>query len=316
MSDVSRIAQSFPREDFRLQVTALGDEPLDATFTLQRAPAPAPDILATEELLIEIRAASISWVDLMMLSGQYQQRPALPYTPGLEYSGVVLAGGTATHGVLQPGERVFVDCLGAGPRSGGAYERWGGCARYGIAPLSSVHQLPPPLSFSEAAVFSGAYETAYHCLIERAKIQPGERVLLHGATGATGLAALQIARAVGAEVIATGRSIEKLQELRSIASSLPTTDASKLHLLPLPTSSLQRHPHALREALEALLGSGARADLCYDPIGGSLSAASLRCLRFGGAPPPNSFLKVMSRGWSQITDVSKCEILKLKILKF
>ena len=132
---------------------------------------PAPERLGPEELLIEIRAASISWVDLMMLSGQYQQRPALPYTPGLEYSGVVLAGGDTARGSFQPGDRVFVDCLGAGPRSGGAYERWGGCARYGIAPRSSVHQLPAPLSFSEAAIFSGAYETAYHCLIERAQLQ-------------------------------------------------------------------------------------------------------------------------------------------------
>ncbi|MEE2643804.1 MAG: zinc-binding dehydrogenase [Myxococcota bacterium] len=259
--------------DLRLQVSALGESPLEAQLSLEERAAPSTETLGARELLIKIHAAPIAWVDLMMLTGQYQQRPPIPYTPGLEYSGEVLATGVEARARFQPGARVIVDFLSAGPRSGGAYARWGGCARYGVAPLEAVHPIPKGLDFPEAATLMGAYETAYHCLIERGQLRAGERLLLHGASGATGLAALQIALAVGAEVVATGRSQAKLEQIKALGASVT---------LPLSAPSDPSAPYRLREALEAALGVGARADLCYDPIGGHLSVESLRALRFGG----------------------------------
>ena len=157
----------------------------------------------------------MAWVDLLMTSGQYQHMPAPPYTPGMEYSGVVLATGSAVDPKrCAEGDRVLVDAMRVGPRSGGEYQRAGGFANYAVVPQQAVLRIPGKLSFDQAAILLQAYETAYHCLIARAQLKAGETILIAGATGLTGLASVQVAKLLGATVIAIGRSDEKLAVAR------------------------------------------------------------------------------------------------------
>jgi NADPH:quinone reductase len=167
-------------------------------------PEPGPN-----DVVIEVKSASVGWVDLLMTSGQYQHVPKPPYTPGLEYAGVIAAVGSAVKDVPL-GERALIDGFLSGPRSLGAYQRWGGWAKYAVAPAEAVLAIPGALTFDEACNLLGNYETAYHCLIARGRLRAGETVLVHGASGATGLAAVHVAKLAGARVIATGRSEKKL----------------------------------------------------------------------------------------------------------
>ena len=123
-----------------------------------------------------------------MMAGQYQQAPPLPYTPGMEYSGIVEAV-TGPDSGLKPGDQVYVaDMINAGPRSYGPYQKYGGFATYTVAPSIAVKRIPEGLTMAEAATLNGAYETAYHALVHCAKVPRGETILVHGATGATGRA--------------------------------------------------------------------------------------------------------------------------------
>ena len=171
--------------------------------------APDPDTLSDHDVVIAVKHAAVGWVDLLMMSGQYQHMAKPPYTPGLEYSGAVAWVGPAVTG-LQVGDAVMIDGLLAGPRSVGAYQKWGGFASYAVAPAAAVHRLPDGWHSAQGCCFFGNYETAWHCLIARGQLQAGETVLIHGASGSTGLAAVQVAKMAGARVIATGRSPEKL----------------------------------------------------------------------------------------------------------
>ena len=169
---------------------------------------------AAGDVVIAVKSASVGWVDLLMTSGQYQHPPQPPYTPGLEYAGVVAwVGPEVTH--VRVGERVLVDRFLAGPRSHGDYQRYGGFATYGVAPREAVHPIPGELSFDQACNLLGNYETAYHCLVTRGRSRAGETVLIHGASGSTGLAAVHVAKLLGARVIATGRSDDKLAVVKA-----------------------------------------------------------------------------------------------------
>ena len=252
-------------------VTELGEEPLEAVerFTeLRPMEPPDPAALGPRDVIVAIRSAAVGWVDLLMTSGQYQHVPPVPYTPGLEYAGTVAGVGAEVGDALAPGDRVIVDGLLAGPRSLGAYQRYGGFASYGVAPVEAVRRIPGDLSFDEACNLLGSYETAYHCLIARGRLAAGETVLIHGATGATGLAAVHVAKLCGATVIATGRSEEKLAIVRAQGAD---------HVLALPREG---RGEALRDRVKALTG-GAGVDVVYDGVGGDLSVESLRCVRFG-----------------------------------
>src|SRR5690606_35964352 len=107
-------------------------------------------------------------------------------------------------------DRVIVDGFSVGPRSSGEYQRWGGFATWAVAPANALRPLPASFSFDQGCNYLGNYETAYHCLVTRGGLKAGETVLIHGASGSTGLAAVQVAKVVGATVIATGRSADKL----------------------------------------------------------------------------------------------------------
>lgn len=271
----------------RVVVTELGETPLEAIEKLVAIEEqPVPDVagLAKDDVLVEVRSASVGWVDLIMSSGQYQHMPSPPYTPGLEYAGVVVWAGPDAGAHVAVGDRVLADGLLTGPRSLGAHQRWGGWASYAVAPAAAVRRIPGALSFDQACNLLGNYETAYHCLVARGRLQRGETVLVHGASGSTGLAAVQVAKLLGATVIATGRSPEKLARVKEEGAD---------HVLTL--GSGEGRP-SLRDQVKALTG-GRGVDVVYDGVGGDISVESLRCVAFGAR-----FLVV---GWAATPFVAK-----------
>jgi NADPH:quinone reductase len=206
-----------------------------------------------------------------MTSGQYQHMPQPPYTPGMEYSGVVhWVGSDVPADRLRIGDRVFPDPFFVGPRSSGAYQRYGGFANYTVAPAHAVHRIPDGFSFDEACNLVGNYETAYHCLIARGGLQAGETVLIHGASGSTGLAAVHVAKLVGATVIATGRSDEKLAVVKAQGAD------HVINCRSIEETGVRR----FRDEVKALTG-GRGVDVVYDGVGGDISLESLRCVSFG-----------------------------------
>lgn len=254
------------------------DEAIEKNIALESFEPPSA--LGPRELLVEVKSASVGWVDLLMTSGQYQHVPKPPYTPGLEYAGVVAAVGSEVNR-FSIGDRVLVDGFLTGPRSLGDYQRWGGWATHAVAPAEALLKIPGELDFDEACNLLGNYETAYHCLITRGRLQAGESVLIHGASGSTGLAAVHIAKLVGAKVIATGRSDEKLAIVRAQGAD---------HAINTKTEG------SLRDAVRAVT-DGRGVDVVYDGVGGDISIESLRCVAFGAR-----FLIV---GWAATPFVAK-----------
>lgn len=270
----------------RVQIDKFAGSPAEALVSgIPLVPQPAPTTLGEDEVVVAIRSASVGWVDLLMTSGQYQHLPPLPYTPGMEGAGEIVAVGSGVPS-SRLGERVLVDGLLVGPRSLGSYQDQGTFASYVQIPSDAAIPIPGDLTFDEAAVLLAAFETAWHVVVVRGRLQAGETLLVHGATGATGLAAVQVAKVLGARVIATGRSAEKLAVVASLGADAVVTlgmDASGA-LLPF------------RDAVKAANG-GAAVDVVYDGVGGAIGAESLRCLRFGG--------RLLVVGWASTPDVAK-----------
>ncbi len=250
----------------RVVIRELGETPLDALerhAALEPMAAPDPATLGPRDVVIAVATAQVNWVDLIMASGQYQHVPTPPYCPGLEYAGTVAWIGPEVTTVAV-GDAVMNDGFLSGPRSLGAYQRWGGFASYAVAPAEAVLPIPDGLSAEAACCLLGNYETAYHCLVTRGRLQPGETVMIHGAAGATGLAAVHLAKLIGATVIATGRSATKLAAVKAQGAD---------HVV---VAGEER----LRDQIKALTG-GRGVDVVYDGVGGDLSVESLRCVRFG-----------------------------------
>jgi NADPH2:quinone reductase len=272
----------------RVVVRELAESPLDAIanhMAIVDMPAPDPATLLPRDVIVKIASAQVGWVDLLMTSGQYQHLPKPPYCPGLEYAGVVAwVGANVTK--VRVGDRVLIDGFLAGPRSLGGYQAYGGFATYGVAPEEAAIPIPGALSFDEACNLLGNYETAYHCLIARGKLQAGETVLIHGASGATGLAAVHVAKLLGATVIATGRSDAKLAIVKAQGAD---------HII--NTRGEGEAPlRSFKEEVKSLTG-GMGADVVYDGVGGEISVESLRCVKFGAR-----FLIV---GWAATPFVAK-----------
>lgn len=255
----------------RVLVSAFAETPAEAIDTMSLVPMSPPDPakLSPRDVIVAVRSAAVGWVDLLMTSGQYQHMPSPPYTPGLESSGVVVWKGPEAGGDLAVGDGVLVDGFLSGPRSLGAYQAWGGFASYVVAPIEAVHRIPGNLSFDQAAALLGSYETAYHCLVTRGRVSAGEAVLIHGASGATGLAAVQVAKLLGATVIATGRSDEKLAVVREHGAD---------HVINVRDES--GGVRRFRDEVKAVTG-GRGADVVYDAVGGEIALESLRAVRFG-----------------------------------
>jgi len=210
------------------------------------APAPAR---SPGQLLVRVRAAALNYPDLLMTRGAYQLKPALPFTLGMEMAGEVIEADPDSG--FAPGERVVT-----GTRLGSFAERV-------AIDATAARRVPKRLDFAQAAAVGAAYLTAYVALVRLARLQLGEWVLVHGATGGVGLAAVDLAHALGARVIATSRSADKLAQ---VAAEYPVEAT-------LPASGF-------REPVKALTGGG--ADLVFDPVGGDVFDESTRCIAFGG----------------------------------
>lgn len=275
----------------RVMVSEFAEDPaeaLDRNLCLVNMEAPNPAQLGPSDVIVRVRSAAVGWVDLLMTSGQYQHMPALPYTPGLEYAGEVLwTGSEVPKAALPVGTAVLVDGLLAGPRSLGAYQSYGGFASYAVAPYAAIRPLPQGLSFDESCSLLGSYETAYHCLIHCGRLQKGETVLIHGASGSTGLAAVHLAKLIGATVIATGRSEEKLAVVKSQGAD---------HVLSCRSLDGSAGVRCFRDDVKALTG-GLGVDVVYDGVGGEISLESLRCVKFGA--------RYLIVGWAATPNVAR-----------
>ena len=275
----------------RVLVSEFGETPADAIEQfMSRAEVAAPDpaLLEPDEVIIEIRSAAVAWVDLLMTSGQYQHMAMPPYCPGMEYSGEVMAAGAGARAQrIAVGDRVFSDWFAAGPRAGGRYQAAGGFATHALLPAKALRHIPDGFSFDEACNLLANYETAYHCLIARAQLRAGETVLITGASGATGMAAVQVAKLLGATVIASGRSGAKLAVVKAHGADHVINVAN-----PDGTAGVRR----FRDEVKTLTG-GRGVDVVYDAVGGDTSLESMRACAFGAR-----FLIV---GWTSTPNVAR-----------
>ncbi len=219
--------------------------------SLRHIPIPEP---GPGEVRVKVEAASLNFPDLLMLKGEYQFKPDPPFTVGMDLAGIVDSAG---HGVkLAPGARV----------AGGA--KTGAFATYAICPETSLHLIPDNLPAPLAAAYPAAYMTAHVSLIARGRLQKGETLLVHGASGGVGMAAIDVGRLLGARVIATTASPEK-------RDALSRAGADEVIVLgPKPGD-------AFREQVKALTG-GRGADVIFDPVGGDVFDESTRCIAFDG----------------------------------
>lgn len=272
----------------RVVVQELGETPTDAIdrhLRLEEMPAPDPATLGPDEAIVSVRSASVGWVDLLMTSGQYQHLPSPPYVPGLEYAGVLAWKGHAVTSPLAVGDPVLVDPFLAGPRSLGAHQRSGGFASWAVVPGAALLPVPGALTLDQACNLLGNAETAHHALVARGRIRAGETVLVHGASGATGLAAVQIAKILGAKVIATGRTADKLAVVSAQGAD---------HVIAIGAEDGGVRP--FKDEVKELTG-GRGVDVVYDGVGGAVSLETLRCVAFGAR-----FLVV---GWASTPFVAR-----------
>jgi NADPH2:quinone reductase len=204
------------------------------------------------QVRVRVRAASVNFPDLLMTRGEYQLKPPLPFTPGLDIAGEVDAVGAG----------VADWAVGDAVVGGG---RLGGFAEYAVLGAEGLSRKPDRLSFAEAAAYPAAYLTAYVALVRRAQVQPGEWVLVHGAAGGVGLAAVDLAKALGARVIAASASDDKLAVIaRDYAPDAAVNVTG-----------------GFRERVKEITG-GRGADVIYDPVGGDVFDESVRCIAFDG----------------------------------
>ena len=209
-------------------------------------PPPGPG-----EVQVRIQARGVQYVDVLMLAGKYQFRPEPPFIPGGEGAGEIVAIGAGVTR-FKPGDRVL------------SRQRLGAFAQLGNCKEADCEAAPAGLSLEQAAIFRNAYMTAYHALLQRGRLQAGDKVLIHGAAGGIGIPAIQLAKHFGATVIATASTEEKravcLEEGADYA--IPYQDG-------------------FRDRVMELTG-GYGVDIVYDPVNGPSFEESLRCLAWGG----------------------------------
>ncbi len=201
---------------------------------------------------VAVAATAVNFADTLMIAGTYQERPDYPFTPGLELAGTVVEVGDGVSSVAV-GDRVM------------AVVPHGAFAEQAVAPEANVYKIPDAMDFETAAAFPVAYGTAHVALTERAPLAAGETLLVHGASGGVGLAAVEVGKVLGATVIATAGSAEKLEIAKSHGAD---------HLIDYS------HEDVVERVRAATDGRG--ADLHFDPVGGSAFSASMRCIPWRG----------------------------------
>ena len=214
-------------------------------------PEPGPD-----EVLIDVHAASVNFPDLLVIAGTYQHLPLVPFVPGKDLAGTVVAAGAGVSSV-KPGERVM------------AQIEHGAFAERAVVPLRNCYRMPAAMSFADGAAMGLVYLTAYFALVERGDLKSGETVLVNGAAGGVGLATVQLAKAYGATVVASVGSDEKAVLARACgADHVVRTDQPDLR-------------ESFRKQVFAAVGREG-ADLIIDPVGGDVFDASLRAIAWCG----------------------------------
>ena len=222
-------------------------------LVLGTAPDPVPK---RGEVLVDVRAASINFPDLLVIGGTYQKLPPRPFSPGKDLAGVVAAVGEGVT-ICRPGDRVC------------AQVEYGAYAEKCIVPELNCHVMPVEMSFADAAAMGLVYLTAHFALVERGMYRPGEIVLVTGAAGGVGLAAVQIAKALGATVLAAVSSQDKGDlARRNGADHVIRTDVPDLR-------------ESLRNQVYEKVGKRG-VDLIVDPVGGDVFDASLRAIAWCG----------------------------------
>ena len=214
-----------------------------------------PDIL-NDQILIRVKAASVNFPDLLMTQGKYQHKPDIPFILGMEGAGIVEEIGSEASKFKKGDEVTF------GSWGNGAF------SNYVIVPENGPQLKSKNLNFEEAASFQTAYLTAYVSLVRRGELIKGENLLVHGATGGVGMAAVQLGNYLGANVIATGTSEDKLKETLNWGASHYVLTHKENNV-------------SFREEIKELTG-GKGADVIYDPVGGDVFDESIRCINWGG----------------------------------
>ena len=204
------------------------------------------------QVAIDVRAAGVNFPDVLTVQGKYQVRPPLPFTPGNEFAGVVRALGEGVQGV-KVGDRVI------------GFTQTGAFAQQALAPAAALMPMPPGMDFDTAAAITLTYGTSHHAVVDRGQLKAGETMLVLGAAGGVGLAAIEIGKALGARVIAAASNAEKLEVCRAHGADV-LIDYSK---------------EDLREAIKAATG-GKGPDVIYDPVGGAYSEPALRSIAYRG----------------------------------
>ena len=218
-------------------------------LVLEEVASPVPKI---NEVLLDVQAAGVNFPDTLIIEGKYQFQPPLPFSPGGEAAGVVAAVGDKA-GAFKVGDRVM------------ALTGWGAFAEQVAVPFYNVLPIPASMDFSTAAAFGMTYGTSMHALSQRGQLQPGETLLVLGASGGVGLAAVEIGKAMGAKVIAAASSAEKLAVAKA-AGADELIDYSQA---------------SLKDEIKRLTG-GQGVDVIYDPVGGELFDQAVRSLAWNG----------------------------------
>ncbi len=216
-----------------------------------------PGAPAAGQLRVAIKAAGISFVDVLTARGEYQFKPPLPFIPGSEYAGVVEAVGDDVTG-FAAGDRVF------GSGMGGIF------AEAGLFTASNVNRIPDGMDFTSAAVFPVNYQTALHALVDRAQAKAGESLLVLGAAGGTGYAAVEVGKHLGLRVIASASSADKrAAALKGGADATVETGAADWR-------------DQVKAANGGANGKGGEIDIVFDPVGGDATDLAFRTLGYGG----------------------------------
>ena len=204
------------------------------------------------QVLIRVRAAGVNFADTLMIAGTYQDTPEPPFSPGMEVAGEVAAVADDVHAVA-PGERVL------------AIVSHGGYAEYALARIEDVFAMPADMPATTAAGFPITYGTAHGALVWRAQLRPRETLLVHGAAGGSGLAAVEVGKALGARVIATASSDAKCETAAAHGAD---------RTINLTTADLRTRVKDLTDQRGA--------DVVFDPVGGDVFDASMRCVAWSG----------------------------------
>ncbi len=210
-------------------------------------PVPGPG-----QVKVEVHSVGMNFPDLLLIAGKYQTKPSFPFSPGIECAGIVVDLGEGVEG-LAVGDRVMCD---AG---------YGCCSEYVLGVAHRTYKLPDAMPVDVAGGFPITYGTTYHALVDRAQIQPGDVLLVHGAAGGVGLNAVEIGRLLGAMVIGTVGSDEKIDIVKQYGAD---------HVI-------NYNKENFRDVVKDLT-DGKGADVIYDPVGGDVCDLSMRCINWNG----------------------------------